>query len=145
MDRPPRDPKSRIFDRRTITSGLLQGACLLVIALGAFLISFYRGQGEADARAISFTTLILGNIAMIWSNRSRTRTIPEVLRARNTALWGITAVALALLAAALYVPWFQRLFEFSALHVADIIVCTLLAMLSVTWFEMSKLWARWCS
>src|SRR5436189_506507 len=82
MNRPPRNPKSKIFDSRTVTSGLLQGACLLFITLGAFLISFYRGEGEANARAISFTTLILGNIALIWSNRSHTRTIPELLRSR---------------------------------------------------------------
>ena len=139
MDRPPRNPKSKIFDSKTITSGVLQGIWLLVITLGAFLISFYRGQGEADARAISFTTLILGNIALIWSNRSRTRTIPELLRSRNMALWGITAGAMGLLAVALYVPWLRSLFQFSTLHPPDIAVCILLAMLSVTWFEASKL------
>ena len=120
MNRPPRNPKSKIFDSRTVTSGLLQGACLLFITLGAFLISFYRGEGEANARAISFTTLILGNIALIWSNRSHTRTIPELLRSRNMALWGVTAGAMALLASALYIPWFQRLFQFSTLHVLDV-------------------------
>ena len=142
MDRPPRDPKSKIFDRRTIVSGVLQGVWLLVITLGAFLISIYRGQSETDARAISFTTLILGNIALIWSNRSHTRTIPELLRSPNLALWGVTAGAMGLLALALYIPWFQTLFQFSTLHVADIAVCILLALLSITWFEVSKLRGR---
>ena len=142
MDRPPRDPRSKIFDRRTVTSGIFQGTWLLVITLGAFLISFYRGQGEADARAISFTTLVLGNLALIWANRSRTRTIPELLRSRNAALWGITAGAVGLLASALYIPWFRRLFQFSTLHAGDVAVCIFLAMLSVTWFEMSKLRRR---
>jgi P-type Ca2+ transporter type 2C len=139
MDRPPRNPKSRIFDRQTITSGLLQGMWLLFATLGAFLISFYSGQNESDARAISFTTLILGNLALIWANRSRTRTIPELLRSRNIALWGTTAGALGLLASALYIPWFKRLFQFSTLGVADLAVCVFLALFSVTWFEVSKL------
>jgi Ca2+-transporting ATPase len=142
MDRPPRDPKSRIFDRQTVLSGVLQGLWLLFVTLGAFLISVYRGQNELDVRAITFTTLILGNIALIWANRSRTRTIPELLRSRNAALWGVTAGAMSLLALVLYVPWFQGLFQFSTLHVADIAICILLAMLSVTWFEMSKLRGR---
>ena len=114
----------------------------MVITLGAFLVSLYRGQGAADARAISFTTLILANLALIWSNRSRSRIIPELFGARNTALWGITGGALGLLAAVLYIPWFRDLFQFSTLHVPDLGVCIFLALLSVTWFEISKLRGR---
>src|SRR5262249_34703719 len=98
MKRPPRSPNSRLFDRRMITSAVSQGLVLFVMTLGAFVISLYRGQTEVDARAISFTTLVLGNLALIWANRSRTRTIPEMLRSRNMPLWAVTGGALALLA-----------------------------------------------
>ena len=123
MRRPPRDPGSRLFDRRMVKSALLQGLGLFVVTLGAFVISLYRGQGELDARAISFTTLILGNLALIWANRSRTRTIPEMLRSKNRPLWGVTAGALLLLVAVLYVPSIRSLFQFSTLHVEDIAGC----------------------
>ena len=56
MNRLPRHPKSRLFNRSMITSAVFQGLLLFAIVLGAFVISLYQGQTEADARAISFTT-----------------------------------------------------------------------------------------
>ncbi len=142
MTRPPRPPNTRMFDRKTIAMGLLQGLTLLFVTIAAFVISLYRGQGEQDARAISFTTLVLGNLALIWSNLSRTRTIPELLRSRHTSLWAITVGALMLLAFVLYVPASRNLFQFSTLHWNDLAVCVLLVLISVTWFEATKIFSR---
>jgi Ca2+-transporting ATPase len=142
MKRKPRDPTARIFDRHTIRLAISQGLTLLAGTLGAFLISLYREQGELDARAISFTTLVLGNLALIWSNRSRTRTIPEMLSSPNKPLWAVTAGALFFLGIILYVPSLRNLFEFSFLHADDIAVCAALAALSVTWTEAMKLRGR---
>jgi Ca2+-transporting ATPase len=145
MNRPPRHPKSRLFNRSMINSAVFQGLLLFAIVLGAFVISLYQGQTEADARAISFTTLVLGNIALIWANRSRTRTIPEMLWSPNTPLWAVTSGALALLAIVLYVPSFRDLFQFSMLHPIDIAVCVVLAMASITGIEAAKLIRRYFS
>jgi Ca2+-transporting ATPase len=138
MKRPPRNPASRMFDAQTISFGLLQGSVLFLVTVCAFLVSLWRGQGELDARAISFTTLVLGNLALIWTNRSRTRTIPELLRSRNVALSAITVGAMGLLALTLYLPAARDLFQFSTLHLNDVTVCVLLAITSVTWFEIVK-------
>ena len=142
MNRPPRNPTARMFDRKTIAFGLSQGFVLFFVCLTAFLISLYRGQSELDARAISFTTLVLGNLALIWTNRSRTRTIPEVLRSPNVALWAITAGTMLFLAVSLYVRWARSLFQFSLLHPNDVATCIVLALVSVTWFEAAKLLRR---
>jgi P-type Ca2+ transporter type 2C len=139
MKRKPRPNNARMFDRPTIVSAVLQGLSLFLVTLGAFLISLYRGQGEFDARAISFTTLILGNLALIWANRSRTRTILEMLHYRNYSVLAITGGALLLLLAVLYVPSIRDVFQFSTLHINDLAICALLAMLSVTWIEVWKL------
>jgi P-type Ca2+ transporter type 2C len=143
MKRPPRHPKSRLFDRRLITSSVSQGLVLFAMALGAFVISLYRGQTAVDARAISFTTLVLGNLALIWANRSRTRTIPEMLWSRNIPLWTVTGGALTLLAIVLYVPSLRDLFQFSTLHPNDIAVCVVLALASITGIEAAKLIRRY--
>jgi Ca2+-transporting ATPase len=142
MKRPPRNPNSRMFSKATIFSALAQGFGLFIITLAAFLMSLYRGQGELDARAISFTTLVLGNLALIWANRSRTRTIVEILRVRNVPLIVITGATLLLLATVLYVPSLRELFQFSTLHVNDVAICIALALLTVTWIEVRKLRAR---
>ncbi|HEX4997654.1 MAG TPA: cation-translocating P-type ATPase [Terriglobia bacterium] len=142
MQRPPRDPDARMFDRKTIMSALVQGLWSLLVTLAAFLISLYRGHGELEARAMSFTTLALGNLALIWANRSRTRTIPEMLHSRNYPVMAITAGTVTLLAATVYVPSLAEVFQFAALGVRDLAVCVVLALAGVTWIEALKVWKR---
>src|SRR5262249_46787048 len=110
MNRPPRKPSAKLFDRKTILLAVLQGLTLFAVTLGGFLVSLYRGQGEKDARAISFTTLILGNLTLIWANRSRTRTIVEMLRSANKPLWAVSFGAIVFLACVLYIPSMRELF-----------------------------------
>jgi P-type Ca2+ transporter type 2C len=86
---------------------------------------------------------VLGNLALIWANRSRTRTIPEMLWSRNAPLWAVTSGALALLAIVLYVPSIRDLFQFSTLHLNDIAVCVALALASITGIEAAKLIRRY--
>jgi Ca2+-transporting ATPase len=142
MKQPPRIPTARMFDKPTMLSAVVQGFSLFVVTLGAFLISLYRGQGELDARAISFATLVMGNLALIWANRSRTRTIPEMLHERNYPVVAITAGTLSLLAAVLYIPSLRNVFEFSTLHLNDLVLCFLLALASITSIEVGKLLRR---
>jgi Ca2+-transporting ATPase len=102
MKRPPRPPSARMFDRKTLAVGLIQGMMLLLVTIAAFVISLYRGQGEHDARAISFTTLVLGNLALILvqsipdSDDSRTSRIAEHGamddHSRRTAVAGLRAL-----------------------------------------------------
>ena len=62
---------------------------MLLIVLAVFAIAFARGQGEDEARALTFTTLIVANLALILTNRSWTRTILTTLRTPNRALWWV--------------------------------------------------------
>jgi Ca2+-transporting ATPase len=139
MKRRPRDPKAKMLDGPTLASAAIQGIWLFLFTLAAFLISLYRGQDEADARAMTFTTLVLGNLALIWANRSRSRTIPEMLGSPNKPVWAITIGALLLLAAALSLPSARDLFQFSKLGIDDVALAAGLALLSVTWIEVRKL------
>lgn len=90
MQRKPRSQQTRIFGRSTIGAGLLQGLGVFVAALMAFVLAIHWGHSFESARAISFTSLIAGNLALIWANRSSLKTVLEIGRARNTALWFVT-------------------------------------------------------
>jgi Ca2+-transporting ATPase len=138
MRRPPRDPKEPVFDRRTIILSLLQGASVLLIVLGVFSIALYRGQGEMDARALSFTTLIVANLSLILTNRSWSRTILDSLRSPNAALWWVLTGAVAFLGLVLYVPLLRSLFRFSTLHLIDLGICFAAGTASILWFEWLK-------
>lgn len=142
MERPPHSPREPLFTWRIIFLGLFQGVSILLIVLAVFVVSMYRGQGELDARALTFTTLVLGTLTLIWANRSWSRIILRTLRTPNPALWGVTGGALGLLALVLYVPFLRDLFRFSTLHPMDIAVSLAAGLLSVLWFEGFKLFGR---
>jgi Ca2+-transporting ATPase len=85
---------------------------------------------------------VLGNAAMILSNRSQSRSIIEMLRMPNRALWWVVTGALGGLALALYVPAAQRIFGFEPLSLNDLGICLLAASAGVLWSELSRLVVR---
>jgi Ca2+-transporting ATPase len=139
MKRPPRNPKEPLFGRRTVGLSLLQGTIVLLVVLAVFMISYYRGQGEQESRALTFTTLILANLGLILTNLSWSGTILGTLRKPNAALWWVVGGAVAFLALVLYVPFLRGLFRFAELHPADLGICLAAGVVSVLWFEGLKL------
>jgi Ca2+-transporting ATPase len=103
-----------------------------------FAISFHRGQGEADARTLTFVARIFGTLGLILTNRSWTRTIVSSIRVPNRSLWYVVFGALSFLALALYVPFLRGLFKFSALHPTDLLICLGGGVVSIAWFEVFK-------
>ena len=139
MNRKPRNLLKPLFDRRTVAFSLLQGMSVLVVVLAVFMISMYRGQGELDARALSFTTLIVANLALILTNRSWSRTISDTMRSPNSALWWVIGGTLFFLGMVLYVPFLRGLFHFSKLHFIDLLISLTAGAISIFWFEGFKM------
>jgi len=142
MQRPPRSATEHLFNRPMVVMSLLQGFGVLVILLAIFAVAFYRGQGEEDARALTFTALVIANVALIVTNRSWSRTILAILRTPNPAMWWVVGSALVFLALVLYVPFLKALFHFSTLHPYDIALCVGSGALSIAWFETLKAFQR---
>ena len=139
MNRPPRNPQEPLFGRRTIVLSLLQGVMVLAIVLCVFSIAIYRGKGEIEARALTFTTLIVANLSLILTNRSWSRTILATLRSPNGALRWVLGGTLALLGLVLYVPFLQEVFHFATLHPNDLLICLFAGVFSILWFEGLKI------
>ena len=142
MKRPPRHPRERIFEGRTLLLSVLQGLSALLVVSAVFSFAQLRGLEEAEARALTFTTLVIVNLALILVNRSRKLTIWRTRRRRNAALWWVLAGTVILLALALYVPFLRDLFSFATLSPLDLAICLGAAALAVLWFEAAKLIPR---
>jgi len=138
MKRSPRNPKEPLFGRKTIRLALLQGLGSLAIVMVIFVIAIYRGQGELDARALTFTTLILANLGLILSERSSSRLSLKVLKSPNAALWWVIGGGLGFLVVVLYIPFLRNLFSFSFLHPIDLAICLAGGSISLLWFESLK-------
>lgn len=139
MKRPPRDPYRPLFSKHMLGLSVLQGLMVLVIILAVYALSIYRGQGEAEARALTYTTLIIANLGLILTNRSWSRTIMDTMSTPNPALWWVMGGALVFLAAVLYNPFLRELFGFAYLHPIDIAICFMAGITSVLWFEGLKM------
>ncbi|MFH0961263.1 MAG: cation-translocating P-type ATPase [archaeon] len=138
MSKPPRDPKEKIFNRRTVAYSVLQGVVVLGVVLASFYITLKSSGNAEEARAISFTTLIFANLLLIASNRSWSMTIFRSIARKNNALWVVFLGALSFLSAALLVPQLRDVFKFGVLHPADVAIAAFAAFASILWFELVK-------
>lgn len=112
MRRPPRPPGEALFGRRLLAASLLHGlwaALLLALCYGLALAHLPEDQ----ARGVAFAALIVCNLALLLAYRQRGGML-AALRTANGIFLAIAAIALALLAAALYLPALAAAFRFAA-------------------------------
>lgn len=139
MQKPPRDPNAALFGVRLIGLGVLQGLSVFAIVLAVYLVALFGWQDTSDAIALSFTTLVIANLGLIFVNRSWSRTIVETLGTTNAALWWVCSITLSFLGIILYVPILRDLFHFSMLHADDLVLCFGAGLISILWFEGLKM------
>ena len=138
MRRRPRAASEPLFGRKNVLRSVLQGVVVLAVVLLVFGVAWLRGQGADEARALSYTTLIIANLGLILTNRSRTRTILATLRMPNAALWWVLGAASIFLTLVLSVPFLRGLFHFATLHPLDIALCLGAGVISIAGFELLK-------
>jgi Ca2+-transporting ATPase len=139
MRRPPRRPDEPLYTGWNVTLSLLQGVGVLALCIAVFGIALDRGLAEGAARALAFTTLVVGNIALIFANRSWQRTIFASLGSPNRFLWWISGGAMLCLGLVLGVPWLRELFRFAPVGGADLVLAVLAGLAGIAWFELFKL------
>jgi len=138
MHSPPRALDTPILTRRGIEFAILQGSSLLAAVL---LVSFYSrhlGHTLAISRALTFCTLVLGNLSLIVVNRSNSRPLRATLRVPNPAVWIIVAATLTILGLALFTPPLQHLFHFARPRTTHLLLAAMAGTLSVLWIDFTK-------
>lgn len=141
MNRSPRPTDAKIFDRTILLLGLKQGLALLVLMLGIDWLARHAGFDADQSRALTFTAMIVGDIWLIFMNRSWTLPMRASLLQPNRALWGVLAVTVCVLLLALFAPPMSALFHFGTvgwLPVALTLALTgasLALLASLPWFR----------
>jgi Ca2+-transporting ATPase len=137
MKRPPRSQTAELFSPAMITWSLFQGTAALAVTATVFLSSALSGLPAEDVRALSFFTLVLANLGLIFVNRSRRGFSADFLLGRNPVLLAIATGTLSLLV--LSVSWqpARQLFGFGPLHIDDLTVVALaVGLLAVALFSL---------
>jgi Ca2+-transporting ATPase len=138
MKRPPRNPDEQFFGPNKILLTSSQGVGILVVALAVYFGSLFLGFSAKETRALTFTTLIASNVAVILSNRSWTRNIFRIIVSKNPSVKWVAGGAFFFLILVLNVPFLIDLFQFEKISILEFIACCIAGLLSVTWFEIYK-------
>ena len=119
MKRPPRRLNEPLFGRLMIWTGLAQGGAVLALVASIYGFVLLRGQGEDEARLMSFAAIVLADLGLILANRSWKKSLRASLRSPNPALWWVVGGALFFLALDMAVPFLRGLFRFGEPHLWD--------------------------
>jgi P-type Ca2+ transporter type 2C len=139
MQRKPRKLSDALFDGHMVFSGLVQGLGVLIIVAGVYIFALTQGLGENAARMLAFSSLVIGNLGLIFTNRSWTRSILSTLQTPNSALWWVTGGALAFLTLSLFVPFLQELFRFAPIQPWELGLCLVSGFITILISESVKL------
>jgi P-type Ca2+ transporter type 2C len=138
MDRPPRNLREPLFNKKAFFVSLMQGLSILAVVFGVYVLALALKKGEMEARTQAFATLVFANIMLIVTNLSWSQGIFKLIRSRNHALWWVLSATFVALIAVLYVPFLRVLFHFAILTLDDLVVAFACGSLSLVWFELLK-------
>lgn len=112
MNRMPRPTSEKFFGFNKIAYNAFKGLLLLCMVLIVYFSSINEGHTEGETRAITFSSLIIGNIFLILTNLSKTRNFLSVLFSKNLFVFTIIPLALIMLFLIISIPALQTVFNF---------------------------------
>ncbi len=112
MKRPPRKPDEQFFGAKKIMYSVFEGLLLFIMVIVIYFLSINEGHSEGEVRAIAFSSLIIGNIFLILTNLSKTRSFIAAITEKNFAVILILLAALIMLVLIISVPMLQLIFSF---------------------------------
>lgn len=113
MNRPPRNSALPFFGWKSIWKSVFAGIILLLMVVVVYYLNIKEGHSDHEVRAIAFSALIIGNVFLILSTLSKTRSVFSVITMRNPAVIIIICAALVMLCATVYIPILQKIFSFN--------------------------------
>ncbi len=139
MQRPPRRLEEPLFGHAMILSGLIQGLGILAVVVTIYAVMLTRGYGENVARMLAFVCMVIGNLGLIFANRSWKHSILKTIRTPNKALWWVTGGAAIFLTLVLTIPFLRDLFKFASLNRWETVLIAFSGLASVLIAESVKL------
>ena len=141
MRRPPRAPDEPLFSAPLIGWSLLQGVFAFALVAVIFVVALKRGMPEDEVRALTFFSLVLTIVSLIFVNRSFSASLVTALRRPNPTLVWILVAVTTMLSLTLLWPFASGLFRFGPLHLDDLGLTLGAGVLLLVFLELLKpLW-----
>ena len=120
MRRRPRDPDEPLFSWGMIGWGVFQGALAFALVAAIYFMALRQDMPVDEVRALTFFSLVLSFVALIFVNRSSGASLFQAFLRPNRALAITLPAVAAMLAATLLWPAARDLFRFGPLHLDDL-------------------------
>ena len=140
MDKAPRPPRQNMFSARDLLISIVQG---LVITLGLLTQYYYymvNNYPIEEVRTVVFTTLILSNIFLTFTNRSFEESIRKTIQYKNSLVPYMLSISVLFLLSILLISPFRKVFQLTSIGLYQFIMCLLVSLLCAGWFELFKSW-----
>ena len=118
MDRPPRSPRQPLIGRSQLALAAVPGVAILVAALGSYALALAAGFEVPSARAIALIALTVGNLMLARVMATPGSTLARLIEPGHGAHWIVSAVALGIVAAAVFIPGVASLFQLAYVPIA---------------------------
>jgi Ca2+-transporting ATPase len=135
----PRNPNDALLGWRQVGVASVQGALLLVAALGIYALALPRGISVDVARTLAFIVFTAGNLALIRVVATRGATIANLLAPDHGAYWTVAGIAALVTVACIAVPALQHLFQFAVPPSRLVLLAVAAGLASTLIFDLAKL------
>ncbi|MBI2578079.1 MAG: calcium-transporting P-type ATPase, PMR1-type [Candidatus Aenigmarchaeota archaeon] len=109
MNRPPRNPKDKVLNKRVMFVIIAVGLIMALGTLAMFYIELGR-NGEAKARTVAFTTLVMAEMAVALNLRTE-KSLLKINPFGNKKMLLAIASSVLLHLMIVYVPFFNAIFD----------------------------------
>ena len=147
MTRLPRNPNESFFGVKKILKSTWTGILLLTAVIAVYFLSIYAGHSAGETRALTFSTMIFGNLFLIISTLSNSRNALEVIREKNKSLIIILVTACSLLFLMLLNANLRFVFSFDFPgweHLGEAFIASFMVLFIlefIKWRSRRKLWS----
>ena len=138
MQRPPRSPDQPLFSRSLVGWSVVQGALAFALLAAIFVTASLRGMPEPEVRALTFFSLVLTIVSLIFVNRSFSASLATAVLRPNRALAWVLASVSTILCLTLLWPPVSGLFGFGPLHPGDLALTFTAAAVVLVSLELLK-------
>ncbi|MFN2196411.1 MAG: cation-translocating P-type ATPase [Anaerolineales bacterium] len=137
MERPPNPSSQNIFDRILIRGIAVYGIIMTLVSLGVGFL--YWRQGLEQWQTMTFTTLVLSQIAMAVATRGERVPLHRLGIMTNRSMLGAVVLTFLLQLAVIYVPFMQNIFSTDPLSLQDLGLALVLSLVALVIAEITKI------
>jgi P-type Ca2+ transporter type 2C len=134
----PRMFTETFFNRRELTTSIIQGLVIAAGTLFIYQLAVRQGGSENITRTMVFLTLISANIMLTLVNRSFYYSVIRTSRYKNKLVPIIIFITIGLMSLLLFIRPLSKIFQFESLNTVQLMISTVTGFISVIWYELVK-------